>query len=148
VILNLIWIIPLMWFGSLKVSKESSTRNFHTSRKLSTGNNPLDTYLRLILQTFFFLSACMRYGWSHLARPQRSNERVEQFTKELIMLLVMDISESRTYRISGPIESLKATGVEFINGRRWDLIEWCSLCRRSGNGVGPVDHEWYKLLQN
>src|SRR5690606_20444389 len=59
-----------------------------------------------------------------LARPQRSNERVEQFTEGIDIMLVLDISESMDLQDFTPnrLEAAKATAIEFINGRVGDRI--------------------------
>jgi Ca-activated chloride channel family protein len=59
-----------------------------------------------------------------LARPQRNNERVEQYTEGIDILLVMDISESMDLQDFSPnrLEAAKKTAIEFINGRFGDRI--------------------------
>ncbi len=89
--------------------------------KRITRGNPW-TYLRLIPTGFFFLSLiCIVIA---LARPQRSNERVEQFTEGIDILLVMDISESMDLQDFRPnrLEAAKSTAIDFINGRFGDRI--------------------------
>jgi Ca-activated chloride channel family protein len=80
------------------------------------------TYMRLIPTGFFFLF--LIFLVIAVARPQRSNERVEQFTEGIDILLVMDISESMDLQDFTPnrLEAAKKTAVDFINGRFGDRI--------------------------
>jgi Ca-activated chloride channel family protein len=59
-----------------------------------------------------------------LGRPQRSNERVEQYTEGIDIILVMDISESMDLQDFKPnrLEASKKTAIDFINGRFGDRI--------------------------
>jgi Ca-activated chloride channel family protein len=59
-----------------------------------------------------------------LARPQKTNERVEQYTEGIDIMLVMDISESMDLQDFKPnrLESAKGTAIDFINGRFGDRI--------------------------
>ena len=59
-----------------------------------------------------------------LARPQRSNERVEQFTEGIDILLVLDISESMDLQdfVPNRLEAAKNTALDFIEGRFGDRI--------------------------
>src|SRR5690606_26321045 len=80
------------------------------------------TYLRLIPALFFLLSMWMVV--IALARPQRSNEKVEQYTEGIDIMLVMDISESMDLQDFDPnrLEAAKQTAIDFINGRVGDRI--------------------------
>ncbi|GAB2997152.1 VWA domain-containing protein [Cyclobacterium sediminis] len=59
-----------------------------------------------------------------LARPQRTNEKVEQYTEGIDIMLVMDISESMDLQDFTPnrLEAAKETAIDFINGRIADRI--------------------------
>lgn len=59
-----------------------------------------------------------------LARPQRSNEQVEQWTEGIDIMLVMDISESMKIEDFQPnrLEAAKEVALEFIQGRFQDRI--------------------------
>jgi Ca-activated chloride channel family protein len=84
-------------------------------------NNPW-TYLRLIPVLFFLLALLMIV--IALARPQRTNEKVEQYTEGIDIMIVMDISESMDLQDFKPnrLESAKETAIDFINGRFGDRI--------------------------
>lgn len=59
-----------------------------------------------------------------LARPQRTNERVEQYTEGIDIMLAIDISESMMIEDFRPnrMEAAKATAIDFIQGRFRDRI--------------------------
>lgn len=59
-----------------------------------------------------------------LARPQLTNERVEQWTEGIDIMLVMDISESMKIQDFTPnrLEAAKEVAVDFVNGRFQDRI--------------------------
>src|SRR5690606_16062260 len=80
------------------------------------------TYLRLIPALFLLLS--MWLVVIALARPQRSNEQLEQYTEGIDIMLVMDISESMDLQDFDPnrLEAAKQTAIDFIDGRIGDRI--------------------------
>ncbi len=59
-----------------------------------------------------------------LARPQRTNEKVEQWTEGIDIMLVIDISQSMQIEDFKPnrLESAKAVARNFVNGRFQDRI--------------------------
>ena len=111
--------------------------------KRVTRSNPW-TYLRLIPTGFFFLSLILII--IALARPQRSNERVEQFTKGIDILLVMDISESMDLQDFSPnrLEVAKKTAMDFIEGRFGDRIGMVVFSGEAYS-LSPLTND-YKLL--
>ncbi|PZX51483.1 vWA domain-containing protein [Algoriphagus chordae] len=121
ILLNLIWIIPLfMLFRTFVKFLKNPVLELSLPKRVAN-NNPW-TYLRLIPTGFFYLFLIMLVV--ALARPQRSNERVEQFTEGIDIMLVLDISESMDLQDFTPnrLEAAKATAIEFINGRVGDRI--------------------------
>ncbi|MCE2707880.1 MAG: VWA domain-containing protein [Bacteroidota bacterium] len=120
-LLNLIWLIPLLILlrNFVKFLKRPVLEL--SLPKRATKGNPW-TYLRLIPGGVFFLFLILLAV--ALARPQRSNERVEQYTEGIDILLVMDISESMDLQdfIPNRLEAAKKTAIEFINGRFGDRI--------------------------
>ncbi len=121
ILLNLLWMIPLLILlrKGIKFLK-NPVLELSLPKRVARGN-PW-TYLRLIPTGFFFLALiCIVIA---LARPQRSNERVEQFTEGIDILMVMDISESMDLQDFTPnrLEAAKQTAVDFINGRFGDRI--------------------------
>lgn len=59
-----------------------------------------------------------------LARPQKSNEKVEQFTEGIDIMLALDISQSMQIEDFTPnrLEAAKKVALEFIGGRIQDRI--------------------------
>lgn len=59
-----------------------------------------------------------------LARPQRSNEKVEQWTEGIDIMLAVDISQSMQISDFTPnrLDAAKIVGTDFINGRFQDRI--------------------------
>jgi Ca-activated chloride channel homolog len=59
-----------------------------------------------------------------LARPQKTNEKVEQWTEGIDIMLVLDISESMMIEDFTPnrLESAKKMAIDFISGRFQDRI--------------------------
>ena len=121
ILLNLLWIIPvLILIRKFVKALKNPVLELSLPRKIAKGN-PW-TYLRLIPTAFFLLAISLIV--IALARPQRSNERVEQFTEGIDILLVMDISESMDLQDFSPnrLEAAKNTAIDFINGRFGDRI--------------------------
>jgi Ca-activated chloride channel family protein len=119
--LNLLWMIPLLVLIRKFVKfLKKPVLELSLPKRIARAN-PW-TYLRLIPTGFFFLF--LIFLVIAVARPQRSNERVEQFTEGIDILLVMDISESMDLQDFTPnrLEAAKKTAVDFINGRFGDRI--------------------------
>jgi len=119
--LHLMWIIPVILIlrKFVKVLKRPLLEL--SLPKKATQNNPW-TYLRLVPMFFFLLSLSLII--IALARPQKTNERVEQFTEGIDIMIVLDISESMDLQDFEPnrLEAAKETAIEFINGRFGDRI--------------------------
>lgn len=83
-----------------------------------------------------------------LARPQRTNEQVEQWTEGIDIMLVIDISESMQIEDFKPnrLEAAKKTARDFIAGRFQDRI---GLVIFSGDAysLSPLTTD-YELLYN
>jgi Ca-activated chloride channel family protein len=120
-LLNLLWLIPLLVLIRKFIKFLKKPVLELSLPKSVTKANPW-TYLRLVPTGFFFLF--LIFVVLALARPQRNNERVEQYTEGIDILLVMDISESMDLQDFTPnrLEAAKKTAVEFINGRFGDRI--------------------------
>jgi Ca-activated chloride channel family protein len=121
ILLNLLWMIPLLVLIRKFVKfLKKPVLELSLPKRIAKAN-PW-TYLRLIPTGFFFLF--LIFLVIAVARPQRSNERVEQFTEGIDILLVMDISESMDLQDFSPnrLEAAKKTAVDFINGRFGDRI--------------------------
>ncbi len=119
--LHLLWLIPLLLLLRKFVKFLKNPVLELSLPKLVSRSNPW-TYLRLVPGLFFILSLLMII--IALARPQRSNEKVEQYTEGIDIMLVMDISESMDLQDFQPnrLEAAKETAIQFINGRFGDRI--------------------------
>jgi Ca-activated chloride channel family protein len=78
--------------------------------------------LRFIPSIFLMLSMILILV--ALARPQKSNEKVDQWTEGIDIMLIIDISESMQMQDFTPnrLEAAKKVATEFINGRFQDRI--------------------------
>lgn len=119
--LNLLWLIPLLMVIRKFVKFLKKPVLELSLPKQVRQTNPW-ILLRFIPTIFFFLGLVLLV--IALARPQRSNERVEQFTEGIDIMLVMDISESMDLQDFKPnrLEAAKSTAIDFINGRFGDRI--------------------------
>jgi Ca-activated chloride channel homolog len=83
-----------------------------------------------------------------LARPQRNNEKVEQWSEGIDIMIGLDISRSMEYEDFKPnrLEAAKDVALDFINGRVQDRI---GLVVFSGDAfsVSPLTTD-YDLLRN
>lgn len=144
-LLNLLWLIPLLVLirKFIKFLKKPVLELSLPKRVAKA--NPW-TYLRLIPTGFFFLF--LIFVVLALARPQRSNERVEQYTEGIDILLVMDISESMDLQDFSPnrLEAAKKTAVDFINGRFGDRIGMVVFSGEAYS-LSPLTND-YKLLNS
>lgn len=80
------------------------------------------SYLRIIPDVLLALTIALIIV--ALARPQRSNEKVEQWTEGIDIMLVIDISQSMQIEDFEPnrLEAAKKTALEFVEGRSQDRI--------------------------
>jgi Ca-activated chloride channel family protein len=144
-ILNLVWIIPLfMLIRKFVKFLKNPVLELSLPKKISR-NNPW-TYLRLIPTGFFFITLILIV--IALGRPQRSNERVEQFTEGIDIILVMDISESMDLQDFTPnrLEASKKTAIDFINGRFGDRIGMVVFAGEAYS-LAPLTND-YELLSD
>ncbi len=119
--MHLLWLVPVILLLRKFVKFLKNPVLELSLPKIVSRSNPW-TYLRLIPGAFFILSLLMVI--IALARPQRSNEKVEQYTEGIDIMIVMDISESMDLQDFQPnrLEAAKETAIEFINGRFGDRI--------------------------
>ena len=118
-ILLLLLSIPLFFLIKLLFNKNNFIEVSITSSNLIKYKFSL---LRLIPNSIFILSII--YIIISLARPQKSNEKVEKWSEGIDIMLVIDISESMQIEDFKPnrLESAKDVAKEFINGRFQDRI--------------------------
>ncbi|AHM59531.1 Mg-chelatase subunit ChlD [Flammeovirgaceae bacterium 311] len=120
-LLYLILLIPLIFILRLLVA---FNRRQRLEVALFDTNSAWDpsSLLRFIPPTLLFLA--LVFMCISLARPQRTNERREQWTEGIDIMLVMDISESMNLEDLRPnrLEAAKNTAQSFVNGRFQDRI--------------------------
>ncbi len=144
-ILNLVWIIPLiMLIRKFVKFLKNPVLELSLPKKISR-NNPW-IYLRLIPTGFFFITLILIV--IALGRPQRSNERVEQYTEGIDIILVIDISESMDLQDFTPnrLEASKKTAIDFINGRFGDRIGMVVFAGEAYS-LAPLTND-YELLSD
>ncbi|MFC3415511.1 vWA domain-containing protein [Algoriphagus hitonicola] len=142
-LLNLIWVVPLLMIIRKFIKFLKNPVLELSLPKRIARNNPW-TYLRLIPTGVFLLALTLII--LALARPQRSNERVEQYTEGIDIMLVMDISESMDLQDFKPnrLEAAKNTAIDFINGRVGDRIGMVVFAGEAYS-LAPLTND-YKLL--
>lgn len=114
-LIPVLFVLRWLWFSSSKQKLPTSL----SEKDLKT--SPL-TLLRLIPPVLTSLAiAAMLIA---LARPQRTNEQVDQWTEGIDIMLVLDISESMKCFDFKPnrLEAAKEVAREFIGGRFQDRI--------------------------
>src|SRR5690554_2153782 len=83
-----------------------------------------------------------------LARPQQTNERVEQWTEGIDIMLVLDISESMKIQDFTPnrLEAAKQVANDFIDGRFQDRIG-LTIFSGEAYSLSPLTTD-YKMLRD
>lgn len=108
-------------------------------------NSPL-SWLRLIPEIFLLLVVSLLL--LSLARPQKTNEKVEQWTEGIDIMLAIDISQSMQIEDFEPnrLTAAKSVASEFISGRMQDRI---GIVVFSGDAfsLAPLTTD-YKLLNS
>lgn len=143
--LNLLWLIPLLLIIRKFIKFLKNPVLELSLPKVVKRSNPW-IYLRIIPSLFFFMALTLIV--IALARPQRSNERVEQFTEGIDIVLVMDISESMDLQDFKPnrLEAAKNTAIDFINGRFGDRIGMVVFAGEAYS-LAPLTND-YELLSD
>ena len=101
---------------------------YYVSQKLPVAVSSRDlksspaTLVRLVPEILLML-VCMLL-LTALARPQKTNEKVEQYTEGIDIMLAMDISQSMQIEDFEPnrLDAAKRVALDFINGRLQDRI--------------------------
>jgi Ca-activated chloride channel family protein len=80
------------------------------------------TLIRLLPEICLMLACALVF--IALARPQKSNEKVEQWTEGIDIMIGLDISQSMQIQDFKPdrLEAAKEVALDFINGRKQDRI--------------------------
>jgi Ca-activated chloride channel homolog len=104
------------------------------------------SWLRLIPELIFMLMLALLL--LALARPQKTNEKVEQFTEGIDIMLALDISQSMQIEDFSPnrLEAAKDVARKFVAGRKQDRI---GIVVFSGDAfsLAPLTTD-YELLNN
>lgn len=113
--------------------------------KKNIGSN-IWSYLRVIPELILALTLALCI--IALARPQKTNEKVEQWTEGIDIMLVVDISQSMQIEDFKPnrLEAAKETALKFVEGRFQDRI---GLVIFSGDAysMSPLTTD-YELLKS
>ena len=111
VIIILRWV--LHYYLKQKLPVAVSSRDIRSS---------LTNLVRIIPDLLMMLILTLCLG--ALARPQKTNEKVEQWTEGIDIILVVDISQSMQIEDFQPnrLEAAKNVAIDFINGRFQDRI--------------------------
>lgn len=120
-LLYLILLIPLVFILRLLTAFRRRQRLEVALFNTNSAWDPV-SLLRFIPPTLLFLA--LAFLCVALARPQRTNERREQWSEGIDIVLVMDISESMNLEDLRPnrLEAAKSTALDFVNGRFQDRI--------------------------
>ena len=114
--------IPVFWLIRYFIQRSGMSRKLSVATVKGTLTTNIWTFLRVI--PGFIFSIFVALLLVALARPQNSNEQVEQWTEGIDIMLVLDISQSMQIEDFKPnrLESAKSTALNFINGRLNDRI--------------------------
>jgi Ca-activated chloride channel family protein len=120
-IFYLLALLPILWIVRWLIQLRFASRLTIAVRKQDLNSDRL-SWLRFIPPIFLLL--CTLLIIISLARPQKTNEKVEQWTEGIDIMLVLDISQSMEIEDFKPnrLEAAKQTALDFINGRNQDRI--------------------------
>ncbi len=116
-----ILLIPILWIIRL-ITNQLFSQKLPVALQKSQIKSSIWNLIRVIPSLIFFLFVTLLLV--ALARPQKSNEKVEQWTEGIDIMLVIDISQSMQIEDFKPnrLESAKMTAIDFIDGRFQDRI--------------------------
>ncbi len=147
---NSIWfymilVVPLIWLIRNYVVYRTRQKLPVALMKQDIKNDPV-SFLRFLPPIFLILAFVLIIF--ALARPQTTNEQVEQWSEGIDIMLVIDISESMQIQDFRPnrLESAKRVARDFVGGRFQDRI---GLVVFSGDAYSrsPLTTD-YELLEN
>jgi Ca-activated chloride channel homolog len=112
---------PLIFFIRWIIRHQSNQKLAVAVTEKELHTSPLNV-IRFIPD--FFLLLCLALLFIALARPQRSNEKLEQWTQGIDIMIGLDISQSMMIEDFEPnrLEAAKEVAQNFINGRKQDRI--------------------------
>ncbi len=120
-VLYILWLIPLViilrWVFNyyLKQKLPIAVKSSHVRSSLTNLVRIIPDLLIMMILALMLVA---------LARPQKTNEKVEQWTEGIDIILVIDISQSMQIEDFRPnrLEAAKEVAIDFINGRFQDRI--------------------------
>jgi len=120
-LLHVIWLIPLMFIIRFIIQSRKQQRLLIALPESDLKWTPM-SLLRYIPEVLLAMSMIILVF--ALARPQKTNEMVEQWTEGIDIMLVVDISESMQIEDFKPnrLEAAKGVAENFIAGRYQDRI--------------------------
>jgi Ca-activated chloride channel homolog len=134
-------VFAVRWIGNWQARQKMEVA--FRAKQLEWQPISLLRYIPYTLLGFFLLFLIIA-----LARPQRTNTRIEQTSEGIDILLVMDISESMRIEDFQPtrLVAAKKTAIDFIQGRQFDRI---GIVIFSGvaYSLTPLTTD-YEMLQN
>ncbi len=143
--LYLLFFVPLLFIVRWAIRYLFNQKLQVALLKSDLKSSPL-TWLRLLPEIFISLVLCLLL--TALARPQRTNEKVEQWTEGIDIMLAIDISQSMQIEDFEPnrLTAAKEVARDFIKGRRQDRI---GIVVFSGDAfsLAPLTTD-YKLLNS
>ena len=144
-LLYLILLIPLIFILRLITAWNRRQRLEVALFSTKAAWDPV-SLLRFIPPTLLFLA--LAFMCIALARPQRTNERREQWAEGIDIMLVMDISQSMELEDLRPnrLEAAKSTALDFVNGRFQDRIGMVIFSGEAFS-LSPLTTD-YSLLSN
>ena len=112
-------LIPILLLIKIFTSKKNQLEVSIPKYELKTNYISILRFLPKIL-----ISICYTLLIISIARPQKSNEKIERWTDGIDIMLVIDISESMQIEDFKPnrLESAKEVAKKFVNGRFQDRI--------------------------
>ena len=118
-ILYLILILPVFLITRKLIRKRNSF-------KVTIPDTDLKSYKYSFLRFLpnILITICTLFLLIALARPQKSNEKIERWSEGIDIILAMDISESMQIEDFKPnrLKSAKSVAKDFVNGRFQDRI--------------------------
>lgn len=125
------WEQPLFLWGILLVPMIFTLRwvaRYYFSQKLPVAVSSRDlksspaNLIRLLPEIILMLVCALLF--TGLARPQKTNEKVEQYTEGIDIMIAMDISQSMQIEDFQPnrLDAAKHVALDFIEGRLQDRI--------------------------
>lgn len=133
-LLVLRWLLHLQFRKKLEIAFFQGNARWHWSSLLR--------YIPDIYLVLFVVMVLLA-----LARPQRTNEKITQFSEGIDILLILDTSGSMELKDFKPnrLEAAKAVALEFIRGRRHDRIGVVAFAGEAYS-LTPLTTD-YELLQ-